>query len=205
MSNLYLYTFLATLLLLLAISVLIVGRSIFIRRRARRLHEEAIRNGTLPLAGRNTVKFGAKPKLFNVFTTRNETPGRSPPDDTPPTWANIMPLSASCKKPASLPLQAPAPPSPAPIEPPSSLLFRLVPQLRPRSRVVTPPPSAHPLETRPPPRKSTLTVSVIVAMPTPPTANHNAASHGSFPSVQIGVTRIPISPGWTADTKSQPS
>ena len=104
MSNLYLYTFLgsytipnippmtfadrsllATLLLLLAISVLIVGRSIFVRRRARRVMEEAIRNGTSPTQTRPAVKLGDKPVLFDVYTTKNG----SPPDNISVTWADL--------------------------------------------------------------------------------------------------------------------
>ncbi|EIN03592.1 hypothetical protein PUNSTDRAFT_123266 [Punctularia strigosozonata HHB-11173 SS5] len=45
-STLYLYTFLATLVLLLGVSLAIVLRSLCLRRRHRRMVEEAIRNGT---------------------------------------------------------------------------------------------------------------------------------------------------------------
>lgn len=84
------HTLPATLLLLLAISVLIVGRSIFIRRRARRMMEEAMRNGTLPpQTGRPSVKFGAKPKLFDVYTTRNGIPGEYPLYDSLLSWENL--------------------------------------------------------------------------------------------------------------------
>ena len=81
----------ATLLLLLAISMLIVGRSVFIRRRTRRVLEEAARGGTtVPLQTvRSTVKLGAKPKLFDVYTTVHETPSRSPLDGGLLTWANL--------------------------------------------------------------------------------------------------------------------
>jgi hypothetical protein len=77
----------ATLLLLLAISVVIVGRSIVIRRRARRVIEDAIRNGTwLPQAGRPVVKLGEKPKLFDVHTT---VPAISPVDDSLLAWGHL--------------------------------------------------------------------------------------------------------------------
>ena len=106
-SNLYLYTFLgsftryflttisdpslpATLLLLLTISVAVVGRSIVIRRRARRMIEEAVQNGTwLPHAGRPAVKLGEKPKLFDVHTTADGIPYRSPLDRGLLAWDDL--------------------------------------------------------------------------------------------------------------------
>lgn len=83
----------ATLLLLLAISMLIVGRSVFIRRRARRTMEQAMRNGTLPpQTARPIVKLGAKPKLFDVYSTGHRISGGPPLDDGSLTWANIKVL-----------------------------------------------------------------------------------------------------------------
>lgn len=201
MSNLYLYTFLATLLLLLAISVLIVGRSIFIRRRARRMMEEGIRNGTFPpQSGRPVARFGAKPKLFDVYTTRNGTLGQPPLGNSSLTWEHLKPLSTTVRRSVSLPPRAPVSQPPS-VEPPS-LLFRLAPRLRPTSRAVTPDSSAHPLETRQQIRSSTLTVSVMIAMPTP-TLNPLNLSEDMFPPVQVGITHIPLPHGWTADTKPQ--
>jgi len=203
-SNLYLYTFLATLLLLLAISVVIVGRSIVIRRQARRMIEEAIRNGTwLPQAGRPVVKLGEKPKLFDVYTTMNGVPRR--PDDSFLAWGGLKPLSATLKKPVSPSPQAPVVRSPAPAELPPSLLFRLVPQLRPPPRVATPDSPTHPLETAQQPHNTTLTVSVMIAMPTPPTAKHHNSSEDTFPPVQVGVAHLPISQGLTMDVKPESS
>ncbi|KAF9780721.1 hypothetical protein BJ322DRAFT_1023455 [Thelephora terrestris] len=199
MSNLYLYTFLATLLLLLAISVLIVGRSIFIRRRAHRLLEENVRNGVLPpQTGRPVVKFGAKPKLFDVYAARNTIPGRPSLGDGLLAWANLKPLSATLRRPTSPSSRAPVSQSPTPTEPPPSLLFRLVPQLRPVPRIVTSDSSAHPLETRQP-HNSILTVSVMIAMPTPPTLH---SSGDTIPPIQIGVTHLPVPHGLTTDAKT---
>ena len=67
-----------------------MGRSIVIRRRARRTIEEAIRNGTwIPQAGRQVVKLGDKPKLFNVYTTVDGILCRSPLDSNFLPWGNL--------------------------------------------------------------------------------------------------------------------
>ncbi|KAF5366655.1 hypothetical protein D9757_012767 [Collybiopsis confluens] len=73
-ASLYLYTFLATLVLLLGVSGAIVVRSLVLRRRHRRMIEEAIRNGTyIPpniLAGaRGKVDLAKKPRMWeaNVY------------------------------------------------------------------------------------------------------------------------------------------
>ncbi|PFH50187.1 hypothetical protein AMATHDRAFT_61513 [Amanita thiersii Skay4041] len=57
------YTFLATLVLLLSVSAAIVIRSFIIRRRHRRMIEEAIRNGTLPPFATGGVGFGGRPRI----------------------------------------------------------------------------------------------------------------------------------------------
>ena len=67
--------FLATLILLLSISGAIVGRSYVLRRRQRRLIEEAIRNGTyVPPSVRGGAPrvLGAKPQLHDVFLALDE-------------------------------------------------------------------------------------------------------------------------------------
>ncbi|KAF9643043.1 hypothetical protein BDM02DRAFT_3264253 [Thelephora ganbajun] len=203
-SNLYLYTFLATLLLLLTISVVVVGRSIIIRRRARRMIEEAIRNGTwLPPAGRPVVKLGEKPKLFDVYTTMDGIPGRSPLDVSLLAWEDLKPLSVTLKKSVPLSPEAPVVRSSMSIEPPPSLLYRLAPQLRPSPQIATPDSSAYPLETRQPPHNTALTISVIIAMPTPSTAKPHNSFEDTFPPVQVGVTDLPIPQGWTMDVKSE--
>ena len=218
----------ATLLLLLAISLVIVGRSVVVRRRARRMIEEAVRNGTwLPQAGRPVINLGEKPKLFDVHTTMNGIPGRSPPDDSLLAWGGLkarlpssapsefnecspdvfitQPLSATLEKPVSPSHQTPVVRLPAPTEPPPSLLFRLVPQLRPPPRVATLDPSALPLETRQPPHDTTLTVSVMIAMPTPLTTKPRNSFQDTFPPVQVGITHLQIPRGWTMGAKSESS
>ena len=52
--------------------------------------EEAIRNGTwLPQAGRPVVKLGEKPKLFDIYTTVDDIPGKSPEDDGLLAWGGL--------------------------------------------------------------------------------------------------------------------
>jgi len=79
-STLYLYTFLVgavTLILLLSVSIIIVGRSYLLRRRFRRQVEEALRNGhvlspdapgLIGLSNSITSKLlGPPPKLWDVW------------------------------------------------------------------------------------------------------------------------------------------
>jgi len=202
-SNLYLYTFLATLLLLLAISVAVVGRSIVIRRRARRMIEEAELNGTwLAQAGRPAVKLGEKPKLFDVRTTTMDGISyRSPLDRGLLAWGDLKPLSATLENPGPPPPQALAVRSSAPTGPPPSLLFRLVPQLRPPPRITTPDSPAYQFEIREQPHDTTLTVSVMIVMPTPPIAKSHNSSKDTFPPVQFGVTYLPTPQEWAMDMK----
>jgi len=70
-ASLYLYTFLATLVLLLSVSGAIVVRSFILRRRHRRMVEEAIRNGTwippTPAARAARVDLSKKPELWEAY------------------------------------------------------------------------------------------------------------------------------------------
>ncbi|KAJ7654098.1 hypothetical protein DFH06DRAFT_1416930 [Mycena polygramma] len=67
-AQLYLYTFLATLILLLGVSSAIVVRSLLLRRRHRRLIAEAIANGTwVPPAPRVRVDLKKKPRLWDAW------------------------------------------------------------------------------------------------------------------------------------------
>ncbi|KAG7100063.1 hypothetical protein E1B28_001848 [Marasmius oreades] len=71
-ASLYLYTFLATLVLLLGVSAAIILRSLLLRRRHRRMVEEAIRNGTwIPPTnsprGGVKVDLSQKPKMWEAI------------------------------------------------------------------------------------------------------------------------------------------
>lgn len=99
-ASLYLYTFLATLVLLLSVSAAIVIRSLLLRRRHRRLVEEAIRNGTyvpgmfgngaglggpwggFPGGGRgNKVDLAMKPKLWEAYLGLGSTQTQTEKDN----------------------------------------------------------------------------------------------------------------------------
>ena len=60
------YTFLATLILLLGVSAAIVIRSLILRRRHRALVEEAIRNGTYVSPEQRRRQRRERPKLFEA-------------------------------------------------------------------------------------------------------------------------------------------
>jgi len=70
-ASLYLYTFLATLVLLLSVSAAIVVRSFILRRRHRRMVEEAVRNGTwippTPSSRAARVDLSKKPELWEAY------------------------------------------------------------------------------------------------------------------------------------------
>lgn len=111
-STLYLFTFLATLLLLLAVSCAIVVRSFILRRRFRRRIEEAIAAGVLipgalddpSLGGTGRSRrrdFGEKPKLWEVWMDdlghSDRIGGHSKRDSLGKSegkWENIVPISA---------------------------------------------------------------------------------------------------------------
>ncbi|KAG6864161.1 hypothetical protein C0991_011979 [Blastosporella zonata] len=106
----YLYTFLATLILLLAASSVIIIRSIVLRRRHQRMVEEAIRNGTWPPpspggsgsfgrgGNRRGVDLSKKPKLWEAYVgQKDKEPKHSGKMDTITElqWDTIRPFSAT--------------------------------------------------------------------------------------------------------------
>lgn len=120
-----------------------------------------------------------------------------------PDFNISQPLSAMLKKPVSPTPQAPELQSPTLTQPPPSLLLRLVPQLRPVSQAVPPDSQAYPLEAPQSPRNSILTVSVMIAMPSPPPVNPQNSSEDTFPPVLVGVIHQPVPHGWPIDAKSE--
>ncbi|KAH9922793.1 uncharacterized protein BXZ73DRAFT_104027 [Epithele typhae] len=97
-SSLYLFTFLATLFLLLAISSAIILRGIFLRRRFRRRLEEAFATGLLSPSddvfggGRLHRRKLQRPTLFDVSVTAPYFSTSSPPDGN---WEKLMPFSGN--------------------------------------------------------------------------------------------------------------
>ncbi|KAH6904346.1 hypothetical protein BKA70DRAFT_1296335 [Coprinopsis sp. MPI-PUGE-AT-0042] len=106
-AALYLYTFLATLFLLLTVSAVIVIRSFILRRRHRRLVEEAIRNGTWvpppqPFSARTPrVDLSKKPVMWEAYLGGNEKDvyggsyGGSASHEDVKDWDTIKPVSAA--------------------------------------------------------------------------------------------------------------
>ncbi|THH16985.1 hypothetical protein EW146_g3749 [Bondarzewia mesenterica] len=99
-SSLYLFTFLATLFLLLFVSCAIVLRSFILRRRFQRRVEEAILAGLMPPQAPGQMgrkrDFGEKPRMWNAWISPL----------TNDRWENIMPVSVLpvSFKPSSRPL-----------------------------------------------------------------------------------------------------
>lgn len=96
-ASLYLYTFLATLVLLLTVSAAIVVRSFILRRRHRLMVEEAIRNGTwIPPTQPSRparVDLSKKPVLWEAYIDdKGGPPGQT---EQSREWDLIKPFSAA--------------------------------------------------------------------------------------------------------------
>ncbi|EDR09313.1 uncharacterized protein LACBIDRAFT_326010 [Laccaria bicolor S238N-H82] len=96
------YTFLATLVLLLSVSAAIVVRSFILRRRHRLMVEEAIRNGTwvapAPLTSRasRNVDLSKKPKMWEVYLGQGGFGyGEKGGEEYCAQWDAIQPFSAA--------------------------------------------------------------------------------------------------------------
>ncbi|GJE89118.1 hypothetical protein PsYK624_052120 [Phanerochaete sordida] len=217
-ASLYLYTFLVTLVLLLTVSGAIVTRSVVLRRRHRRLVEEAIRNGTyVPPASRTRRRLGEKPVLHDAFLglgdpedcVNEEKPGRASLIAAETGWEDIFPVSVqfvhrdgprSCSSDADVTDRSAAA---AALASPQSWRHRLVTVpiafiIRafgfPTSRNVPPAVVAAAVPTSAAEKIDSTTacalVSVIVAMPRPP-------SHKPAPRPPAGVPP-PSLPGLSA-------
>ncbi|KII83793.1 hypothetical protein PLICRDRAFT_46979 [Plicaturopsis crispa FD-325 SS-3] len=181
-GSLYLYTFLATLVLLLAISSTIVARSLVLRRRHRRLIEEAIRNGTWvppPQGSRSRRDIGEKPVMWDAWVVGADKTGDE----------DLTPLAARYIKD-----DAP-PPSDTKATPPTqdASVPRRAAILPWRRRPETPTPAASapvPEETDASPQQ--IRVSVLIAMPTPtplPAASEHAEER-EIPVLEFGVCEL---------------
>ncbi|KAI0739420.1 hypothetical protein C8Q80DRAFT_181433 [Daedaleopsis nitida] len=136
-AGLYLYTFLATLVLLLLVSATIIFRSWALRRHQRALIAEAIANGTYVPPGK-AADLGDRPKMYEVFigdedalTEKMREEGRFSSEKEKQRekenvaggslvveWDNMVPISGvhlnAPEKPTSPPLPPPAPTPPPP-------------------------------------------------------------------------------------------
>ncbi|KAG7088480.1 hypothetical protein E1B28_012469 [Marasmius oreades] len=90
-SNLYLFTFVATLFVLLLISSTIIFRSYILRRRYQRNLQEALASGVILTPreqGSRRKRFRTRPKFYDVWL-----------DPTGDTWEDMMPVSVLPVKP----------------------------------------------------------------------------------------------------------
>ncbi|KAF7358727.1 hypothetical protein MSAN_01211700 [Mycena sanguinolenta] len=104
-TSLYLYTFLATLILLLAVSAAIVSRSLILRRRHRRLVAHAIATGAWPphhgRDGGPKVDLRMKPRMWDAWVQPPSTRGGrnagqlQEKEGERVDWDAIMPFAAA--------------------------------------------------------------------------------------------------------------
>lgn len=210
------YTFLATLVLLLAVSSAIVIRSLILRRRHQRIVEEAIRAGTWlpnqpyePRGTRRRRDIGRKPKLWEAWLrSGEEEQGKSKC-----AWDDIMPVYAAHIKSAPIP-RSPSPqiattttdasssrtmrflrPFPFPFRTPFSPSASNTPGM---SSPIVPctPVSSSPLASAPP----AVSVAVLIAMPTP---RHPREADGP-PVIELGVVNVPLTDMGPSGDQPQP-
>lgn len=190
-AALYLYTFLATLVLLLAVSSAIVIRSLILRRRHQRIVEEAIRTGTWlphqaydPRSSRRRRDIGKKPKMWEAWLR-----SRDGGDDGKCAWNDIMPIYASYAK------ASPQFPAEESAETQSDVQSRTMRFLRPFHRhpssLQSPNVASAPASSSPPRSASpALRVAVLVAMPCPP--QQRAREMDGPPVIELGVVELPL-------------
>jgi len=203
-SSMYLYTFLATLLILLGVSSAIVLRSIVLRRRQRLMIQAAIANGTwVPPRGRQrrsgrSKRFGEKPKMFVAALGKEDLDGDGKDDGKGAEtsskeksrmeekvedfkWKDILPVSVSYITPLAIP-KAPStipPDSDSPTPPPSN-------DAPPSQDLKLPPPTLKHIQT-----------SVLIAMPfrSNPSSRPDQDSDcggGDLPPMEFGVAELCI-------------
>ncbi|KDQ62423.1 hypothetical protein JAAARDRAFT_30330 [Jaapia argillacea MUCL 33604] len=211
-SSLYLFTFLATLFLLLFVSSAIVLRSFLLRRQFRRRIQAAIAAGVYlpPQAGPRRRNFGEKPKLWDYRASRGGF-----------LWSEAIPFSAKTVSPNSLKCGGDVSARPNDSSSPSRATtgFRRIFRSPFSSRAspasashsTTPNPSSSPriLSTHPSrsnlrgkeeePQVSRVQISLLIAMPSPHRRNSSISLKGKersseggwdeeeFPNVVIGV------------------
>ncbi|KAE9404045.1 hypothetical protein BT96DRAFT_447621 [Gymnopus androsaceus JB14] len=206
-GNLYLFTFLSTLLVLLLISCSIVFRSFVLRRRYQRRLAEALASGAIlapRTQGSRRKRFRTRPKFFDTWISEVEPSSK---------WAELMPVSVlpvKTKKKHRLSETVERPNDPR-----SEAVFQrlfssylLEPRSRRRSRNVdddsapSSPSSPGPVtpiqekadpiaNSNPTTQKNVVQVAVLVAMPCPPRpASLRPTDEEQIPEVAFGVTRL---------------
>ncbi|KAF7422594.1 hypothetical protein PC9H_010750 [Pleurotus ostreatus] len=186
-SKLYLFTFLATLFLLLGISALIVFRSLVIRRRLERRINHAIQEGLVaaPRApGSKHSRLTKKPKLHDVWV---ECGGG--------TWEEVQPLSLRLKADRTRAEMASRPRLIAVNESAFWSMFLSSNPIRAPSQAEAPNKLGALDDSKaegPSPTETMVQVSILVALPSQsPYAKGDGDGERGLPEVAIGVARLP--------------
>ncbi|KAG7443789.1 uncharacterized protein BT62DRAFT_995821 [Guyanagaster necrorhizus] len=178
-ASLYLYTFLATLILLLGVSAAIVFRSLILRRRHRRMVNEAILNGTwIPPASRRGMRFDPSQKPIMYEAAMNIEKNHH-------DWEACKPFSVSYTVAAS---KRTPPLVPPPLQQDNSARARFHRIWSHVDASPLPPPLASPAldaPLLPDPSGGPLRLSVLVAMP----SQHHQEG---LPHLEFGTTDIPV-------------
>ncbi|KAJ6528435.1 hypothetical protein B0H19DRAFT_1274660 [Mycena capillaripes] len=125
-GTLYLFTFLATLLLLSLVAGGIVSRSVYLRRRER--HLIATGQWGSPLRARPTTELPnlkKKPQIFDAYLNLNLGGGILPESELLKQWEWMMPFSATCAE-FEAERGIPSPPAPEPAYQTAAQLNNLV-------------------------------------------------------------------------------
>ncbi|KAG1722890.1 hypothetical protein EDD22DRAFT_934799 [Suillus occidentalis] len=201
------YTFLATLVLLLAVSSAIVIRSLILRRRHQRIVEEAIRAGTWlpnqpyePRGTRRRRDIGRKPKLWEAWLRSGEEEAEEA-GKSKCAWDDIMPVYAAHIHMKSAPIpreeegeeESPQIRTDASSNSPSSRTMRFLRPFRtpfspPKSSPIIPQTPSSPLVSAPP----AVSVAVLIAMPMPRHSNSNSREADGPPVIELGVVNVPL-------------
>ncbi|KAL6299818.1 hypothetical protein BKA93DRAFT_804573 [Sparassis latifolia] len=196
-ASLYLYTFLATLILLLSVSGAIVVRSYLMRRRQRIMIEEAIRNGTYIPPARYPRPLGAKPVLHDVYlrfdTATDEKGGAAGPSYGGRSWWQwMMPVAATLwstgapslqTKPERAPMMGPLP------------WYLHSPWRRHRLQSQTSLPRVSSAIALQSPAElsseETVNLTVLIAMPAPHQVS-DKLDEGTLPHIEFGIAQVPL-------------
>ncbi|SJL14418.1 uncharacterized protein ARMOST_17874 [Armillaria ostoyae] len=181
-ASLYLYTFLATLILLLGVSAAIVFRSLILRRRHRRMVEEAIRNGTwIPPTNGRGMRYDPSQKPIMHEAAMNVQKNHH-------DWEACKPFSVSYTVAAQNRTAHPAPPPPQQDNSARARIRRIWSHVD--ASPLPPPlsPSASDAPLLPDPSGGPLRVSVLVAMP----SQHYGERQDELPHLEFGTADIPV-------------
>jgi len=219
-SSLYLYTFLATLVLLLGVSAAIVFRSFILRRRHQRLIDEAIQNGTwvppsFGPSGRRHNDIGEQPVIWEAWVGSDknaEEDSTLKGKEVEAGWRSILPVSARYLNPPILPEPTPDANRANPLDPsPHSRAIlpwrmysnryryrRRTPTPTPTPVLPTPSPNINPSTTSlnfaDPTAVPTVQLTVLIAMPIPPSIRKQLRQDDDegAPVVEFGVLNVNI-------------